>query len=679
MPDLPDIDPVVVPPLLEGLDAIVWACDAETLRFTSVNQAAERLLGYPAERWVDEPNFWLNHVHPDDRSHVAALYQRVLDEGTPRTLECRMIAADGRPVWLRHVVTLQEEGGKGNDELIGVTLDVTAEKKAQGNEIASARPGARAERGAAQARAQRVPTGHVGLRFQGRDRFLGRAVPRHLRPARERRTELRRRARQHPPRRPGNGRPRGKRRPGPQARHRAFEAEYRTLWADGTERWVAARGQAYFEGTGDERHAVRLVGIIMDISDQREAEETLRQTEERLRLASDAAQLGTWDYDLLCGRVYWDDRCRTIYGFDDDEELTLEKVSARIHPEDRERVNQGFHEATDPNAPDEPGYFQHYRILRPDGTVRWVNTRGRVYFRGEGESREASRFIGTIMDITDQRQAERDLEGAEERLRLATAAAQTGTWDLDPETGILKWDDRCKALFGLPREQEATYELFLEALHEEDRDRVDAVVNQVLSPESGGHYKTEYRAIGVTDGVERWLAAQGQAFFDAEGTPTRFVGTLIDISDRKRREQLVNLLAQSGAVLGGSLDYVTMLRRLANLLVPTLADWCALDVVGEGGALERVAVQHRDPRKGHRGPGNLGQVPPPPRRPERRDARHPHRPARALRQRNRRDSGGHRPKRRAFRDDQGTRLAQRHGRSAQGARPDPGHPHPRHR
>jgi PAS domain S-box-containing protein len=122
---------------------------------------------------------------------------------------------------------------------------------------------------------------------------------------------------------------------------------------------------------------------------------------------------------------------------------------------------------------------------------------------------------------------------AEETLRLATVASQVGTWDYDPVHDLLQWDAQCKALFGLPPDAQVTYhDSFLAGIHPDDRAMADTAVQAALVPGRGG-YDIEYRTIGLQDGIERWVAAKGRGQFE-DGKAVRFVGTVIDITDRKR-------------------------------------------------------------------------------------------------------------------------------------------------
>ena len=97
--------------LIDSLGGIIWEVDARTLRYTFVSQAAERLLGYPLERWTAEPDFWRDHIHPDDRDLALQVRTEAARQGRPHDSEYRMIAADGQTIWFREVVTVITEDG----------------------------------------------------------------------------------------------------------------------------------------------------------------------------------------------------------------------------------------------------------------------------------------------------------------------------------------------------------------------------------------------------------------------------------------------------------------------------------------------------------------------------------------------------------------------------------------
>jgi PAS domain S-box-containing protein len=116
--------------LVQSVQAIVWRADALTMQFRFVSHEAEPLLRYPLARWLEEPAFWREHVHPEDREWVSALRRRAVAERRDHEAEYRMIAADGRVLWVRDVARVRG-GERRAPELFGVTIDVTERRRAE--------------------------------------------------------------------------------------------------------------------------------------------------------------------------------------------------------------------------------------------------------------------------------------------------------------------------------------------------------------------------------------------------------------------------------------------------------------------------------------------------------------------------------------------------------------------
>jgi PAS domain S-box-containing protein len=116
--------------LVNSIEGIVWEADARTFEFTFVSQQAERILGYPVERWLTDTHFWTDHIHPDDRDAVVTVYTTATAERRDCDFEYRMLAADGRAVWMRDLVTVVLERGEPV-RLRGVMVDITARREVQ--------------------------------------------------------------------------------------------------------------------------------------------------------------------------------------------------------------------------------------------------------------------------------------------------------------------------------------------------------------------------------------------------------------------------------------------------------------------------------------------------------------------------------------------------------------------
>jgi PAS domain S-box-containing protein len=179
---------------------------------------------------------------------------------------------------------------------------------------------------------------------------------------------------------------------------------------DGTERPVEDCAAPIRDADG------RVSGVVLvfhDASDKRRAERALREREDRLRLALEAAELGTWDFDPVGGRLQWSERCKAIFGLPADAEVNYARFLERVHPEDRERVDEAVRRALDPSGPG--GYDDEYRVVWPDGLIRWARAKGRVFFEGSGPDARAVRLIGAILDTTPRKQAEEALREADRR------------------------------------------------------------------------------------------------------------------------------------------------------------------------------------------------------------------------------------------------------------------------
>jgi PAS domain S-box-containing protein len=208
-----------------------------------------------------------------------------------------------------------------------------------------------------------------------------------------------------------------------------------------------------------------------------------------------------------------------------------------VHPDDREIAGQVFMECSNGRKP----FNFDYRIRHKNGEYRWAIDTGKPRFDNKGNFLG---FIGTVTDITERKLAEANLQLNEDRLRITIESTELGTWDFYPEHGMLNWDSRCKAMFGLKPDSFVDYAVFLKGLHPEDRERVDAIVQNSLRPDSGGFYNTEYRTIGLEDGKLRWVLARGKTFFDESGKAFRFIGTVLDITDKKIAEEALKMQAR---------------------------------------------------------------------------------------------------------------------------------------
>ena len=239
------------------------------------------------------------------------------------------------------------------------------------------------------------------------------------------------------------------------------------------------------------------------------------------------------------------------------------------------------------------------QVLTTGQPFPWLELEwGRVSCHPLHEGLEVVGLCLYVEEVPEPRLAREALRFSEERLRMSLASASIGTWDYNPATGEFLCDARAQALFGAPPDYRMDCERFLALIHPEDRERTARVIQWAETPESGGGYDIEYRVIGIQDGAERWLSAQGRAWFDERGQLQRFTGTVLDITQRKRAEASARFLSDASRLLAERLDRAEeILERVARFAASSICTYCIIGVARADGRLPRVAAAHREPSK----------------------------------------------------------------------------------
>jgi PAS domain S-box-containing protein len=372
----PDLD------VLNSLPLIVWTADADTFRFKYVSEGAERLLGYPAEQWIDDPSFWRNHIHPDDRNVIAACHSHT-QACRDHTLLYRMIAADGRSVWLRDTVQIRSEHGKAV-ELYGVMFDVSSEIEAQ-RALAQSEENYR--------RMVHYSPDAIGVHRDGVYLYVNPSFTRLL-GARNAKELIGRQALSliHPDyveavRDRLHNLSRGEH--APPLHERLLRTDGSTIDVEVTALPITFSGAP----------AVQVV--FRDISERVRAEE-------RIRLISMGTHEAIFEGDLSTNDVWTNEAYRVMFGTPKQFDVAREERLARVHPDDRERVAARACQRLDTGA---TRWTDEYRMELATGAQARVLERGRILHDSEGKP---AKVLVALLDITALRDAEEGLEAAQE-------------------------------------------------------------------------------------------------------------------------------------------------------------------------------------------------------------------------------------------------------------------------
>ena len=272
---------------------------------------------------------------------------------------------------------------------------------------------------------------------------------------------------------------------------------------------------------------LRWLGTCTDIEDLRQ------ESEERLRLALAAAELGAWDYDPVTGALVWDARCKELFGLPPRSRSTTTCSSPGCIPMTARRRTKWCNELRSAGN----GLFDiEYRTvgLRDGGVVRWVHATGRASFNTAGQ---AIRFIGTVQDITGRKRAEEALRASEASLKRSQEIAHLGSWELDLGSNRLTWSDEVYRIFGLQAQEfDATYQAFLERVHPDDRTAVDAAYSGSVR-DGRESYEIEHRVVRKDTGEVRYVREKCQHVRDAQGRIALSLGMVHDVTGRKQVEE----------------------------------------------------------------------------------------------------------------------------------------------
>ena len=369
--------------LVESTAAVPWKADIQTWVFTYVGPQAGRLLGYPLEQWY-ERDFWVSHLHQDDKEFAVNTCMALSKSAEDFEFEYRMIDSSGDIVWIHDIVRCEHRNGK----------------------------------------------------------------------------------------------------------------------------------------------AVELRGFMIDISERKQAEEALRESEERVSLAANTTGLGLWVWDARRDETWITPEGRRLLGREESEPVNLERFVQTLHPDDRETTRQAVLSSLQTGD----DYLAEYRVVLSGGTMRWIATRGRIEFDANGSP---LRLRGVSIDITERKSADEALRESEARFHTMADTAPVMIWMADTDKLCTFFNKGWLDFTGRTLEQELGNG-WTEGVHREDFDH--CLENYVNSFNARQEFTMEYR-LRRYDGEYCWVQDHGVPRFESDGKFVGYIGTAIDITESKRAEK----------------------------------------------------------------------------------------------------------------------------------------------
>jgi len=555
--------------LIERVPAVVYEMGPDDERRTLfVSPHVEKVLGYRRGEWLDQPDIWIELLHVDDREIVLAAHDRNSETGEPWDLEYRLIASDGRVVWVHDRATLIRGSEHGSAAWHGVMIDITAEHDTrdmlvlhkedlerrvaertnelqEANELMGLEIGERRrmeiEVRQVEERYRRLVENMPGIAYiwdvhPGEDvRSFGYVSPRledvlgfspdewqgssRVHPHDRARVEeaLRRSA--------GTGEP--------------FPMEYRFLAKNGSVVWVLDHASLISRTDGGDPSSFQ--GVMLDITARKDAESKAEEAEDRFRALAEGGPAVVFTFEL----VYADDgspsatvdyispQAADLVRYPIEQWLRESDWLEMVHPDDRGAASRAMRRSWRTGEP----WTIRYRMLRSDGAVIWVLDTG-----GMLERDSAGRpwtFQGILLDVSEDEEARARLQDSERDQRLAIEGALAIPWSqtIHPDTGFERYTYIGAQAYDIlgytPEELMVDRKHFPRMVHPDDRTRVREAFTR---SEETGMWEDTYRMLRREGGI-RWLHSFGRRVSAPGVVPEVWHGVDIDVTASRTEPQ----------------------------------------------------------------------------------------------------------------------------------------------
>ena len=496
--------------IVSNVPGIVWETRTDPAtkkrKTTFISDYVQRMLGYTPEEWLKQPpGFGFRIVEEEDREKAKRESEEVVETGEEAVSEFRWRTKDGRIRWVENYLSPLIDDNGGVVGLRGVALDVTDRKLA---EEAARRT---EERNSAIISAipdlmfVQSPDGvYLDYHTNSEDdllmppeQFLGKKMEDVLPP------ELATR----------------------------FSDAFKRVWESGepqvVEYSLMLQGETHWYEARVVRTTDNFLSVVRDITERKVAEDAVQQGERRLLRAQQAARVGTWEWDVATGISVWSEMIWELLGLEPgDGESSIERFLEFIHPDDRERTLRNVNEVLDHGEE----FYDEFRVVHRDGTMLWVTSKGVVIRSEDGK---AEKMLGVNIDITERKLQEEAIRESEERFRNMADTAPMMVWVAGTDKLCSYVNKRWLDFRGRTMEQELG-DGWVEGVHPRDWPHCLEVHN--ASFERKDQFELEFR-LRRFDGVYRWVVSRGTPRFTPQGEFLGYIGTAMDITDRKESER----------------------------------------------------------------------------------------------------------------------------------------------
>ena len=494
---------------MDAAQMFSWEVDLINGR-TFVSGNVERVVGF--ER--DSTPFGLQEtvdqlIHPDDRTRVLSLIDRARETGTYHAENRLIDPSTGRSVWVEsHGTVVRDEAGRALT-LIGVTQNISGRKQSE----------AALERGREQLQlvSDNIPSLISYVDADRRYRWCNLAytqwfgMPVSAVVGRTMRDVVGDEA----------WRTIGPRIEAALGGERA-EYESEVKYRLGGTRWIHA---VYTPHRDDAGAVVGVVVMVHDITEARKAAEVMRESRSRFDLVRDGAEVGFWFCDLPFDKLIWDNRVKEHFSLPPDADVTIELFYQRLHPDDRDRTRQ----AIDASIANHTQYDIEYRTVSDRGGEKWIRAIGRTFYDAHDNP---IRFDGVTLDITERRRMDDALRESEARFRNMADHAPVMIWMTDAAGRCTYLSESWYAFTGQAQDAALGFG-WLDATHPDDR--APAAEIFLSANRTRQAFRLDYR-LQRADGSYAWAIDSAAPRFGASGEFLGYVGSVLDITERKHME-----------------------------------------------------------------------------------------------------------------------------------------------